>query len=82
LVQLYLLWAVAVGLGTGSTALVLSATVVHRWFTAHRGLATACSSLRRSRMALPLDTLPLVDRRPERRPSGAAIYNDLGRLDM
>jgi sugar phosphate permease len=39
LLQLYLLWGVVVGLGTGSTALVLSATVVNRWFTTHRGLA-------------------------------------------
>jgi sugar phosphate permease len=39
LVHLYLLWGVVVGLGTGSTALVLSATVVNRWFTTHRGLA-------------------------------------------
>jgi sugar phosphate permease len=39
LVQLYLLWGVVVGIGTGSTALVLSATVVNRWFTTHRGLA-------------------------------------------
>jgi sugar phosphate permease len=37
--QLYLLWGVVVGLGTGSTALVLSATIVNRWFTTHRGLA-------------------------------------------
>src|SRR2546427_3815126 len=37
--QLYLLWGVVVGVGTGSTALVLSATVVHRWFTTQRGLA-------------------------------------------
>ena len=39
LLQLYLLWGVVVGIGTGSTALVLSATVVNRWFTTHRGLA-------------------------------------------
>jgi sugar phosphate permease len=39
LLQLYLLWGVVVGVGTGSTALVLSATVVNRWFTTHRGLA-------------------------------------------
>jgi sugar phosphate permease len=39
LLQRYLLWGVVVGLGTGSTALVLSATVVNRWFTTHRGLA-------------------------------------------
>ena len=39
LLHLYLLWGVVVGVGTGSTALVLSATVVHRWFTTQRGLA-------------------------------------------
>ena len=37
--QLYLLWGVVVGVGTGSTALVLSATVVNRWFATQRGLA-------------------------------------------
>jgi hypothetical protein len=37
--HLYLLWGVVVGIGTGSTALVLSATVVNRWFTTQRGLA-------------------------------------------
>jgi MFS family permease len=37
--QLYLLWGVVVGVGTGSTALVLSATVVNRWFSTQRGLA-------------------------------------------
>jgi MFS family permease len=37
--QLYLLWGVVVGVGTGSTALVLSATVVNRWFTTRRDLA-------------------------------------------
>ena len=39
LFHLYLLWGVVVGLGTGSTALVLSATVVNRWFATQRGLA-------------------------------------------
>jgi sugar phosphate permease len=39
LLHLYLLWGVVVGVGTGSTALVLSATVVNRWFTTQRGLA-------------------------------------------
>jgi MFS family permease len=37
--HLYLLWGVVVGVGTGSTALVLSATVVNRWFATQRGLA-------------------------------------------
>jgi sugar phosphate permease len=39
LFHLYLLWGVVVGVGTGSTALVLSATVVNRWFATQRGLA-------------------------------------------
>jgi len=38
--QLYLLWGVAVGLGTGSMATVLAATVANRWFVARRGLVT------------------------------------------
>ena len=37
--QLMLLWGVAIGLGTGMTALVLGATVASRWFAARRGLA-------------------------------------------
>ena len=36
--QLILLWGVVVGLGTGMTALVLSATIAARWFSARRGL--------------------------------------------
>jgi len=36
--QLMLLWGVAVGIGTGMTALVLGATVAARWFSARRGL--------------------------------------------
>ncbi|MEI9894079.1 MAG: MFS transporter [Chthoniobacter sp.] len=36
--QLVVLWGVLVGSGTGLTALVLGATIVHRWFHAHRGL--------------------------------------------
>lgn len=36
--QLYLLWGVLVGLGTGSMATVLAATVANRWFVAQRGL--------------------------------------------
>jgi MFS family permease len=36
--QLVLLWGVAVGVGTGLTALVLGATVATRWFAARRGL--------------------------------------------
>jgi sugar phosphate permease len=36
--QLILFWGIAVGVGTGMTALVLSAIVTNRWFSAHRGL--------------------------------------------
>src|ERR1700742_1758204 len=36
--QLILLWGVVVGIGTGMTALVLSATIAARWFNARRGL--------------------------------------------
>ena len=37
--QFIALWGVLVGCGTGITAIVLGATVVQRWFHAHRGLA-------------------------------------------
>src|SRR5439155_656912 len=35
--QLLLTWGVLVGLGTGTTAMVLGATVVSRWFSSRRG---------------------------------------------
>jgi len=37
--QLFLLWGLLLGCGTGLTALVLGAMVASRWFTQHRGLA-------------------------------------------
>jgi sugar phosphate permease len=37
--QLFALWGVLVGVGTGIVAIVLGATVVQRWFHTHRGLA-------------------------------------------
>jgi sugar phosphate permease len=36
--QMVLLWGFVIGLGTGVTAMVLSATVVNRWFVERRGL--------------------------------------------
>ncbi|MCC8968042.1 MFS transporter [Bradyrhizobium sp. Pear76] len=36
--QLIALWGVAIGIGTGMTALVLGATIATRWFVARRGL--------------------------------------------
>ncbi|MBW0105317.1 MFS transporter [Pseudonocardia sp. KRD-291] len=38
--QLVLLWGVVVGLGTGSMAMALVATVVGRWFVTRRGLVS------------------------------------------
>ncbi|HWE25544.1 MAG TPA: MFS transporter [Myxococcales bacterium] len=35
--QLILTWGILVGLGTGTTAMVLGATVVNRWFVSRRG---------------------------------------------
>jgi len=42
--QLFLLWGVVVGVGTGLTAMVLGATVATRWFTARRGLVMGLMS--------------------------------------
>jgi len=36
--QLLLLWGILVGTGTGLSAIVLGATVVHRWFDRYRGV--------------------------------------------
>src|ERR1700741_868526 len=36
--QLWLLWGVVIGIGTGMTALVRGATIATRWFVARRGL--------------------------------------------
>jgi sugar phosphate permease len=36
--QMFILWGLMLGLGTGMTALVLGAVVANRWFTARRGL--------------------------------------------
>ncbi len=36
--QLWLLWGVFIGVGTGAMALVLGAIVANRWFHTHRGL--------------------------------------------
>jgi sugar phosphate permease len=62
--QLVLLWGVVVGLGTGLTALVLSAIVATRWFAARRGLVLgilAASTASGQLVFLPLAAW-LVDR--------------------
>ena len=38
--QLVLLWGVVVGMGTGTTSLVLGAYIANRWFVERRGLVT------------------------------------------
>src|SRR6478736_8524879 len=42
--QLWLLWGVAIGAGTGSMALVFGAIVANRWFETQRGLVTGIFS--------------------------------------
>ncbi|MBM6399884.1 MFS transporter [Phycicoccus sonneratiae] len=42
--QLWLLWGVLIGIGTGAMALVLGAVVANRWFETHRGLVTGLFS--------------------------------------
>ena len=56
--QLILLWGVLVGLGTGSMALSLVATVTGRWFVARRGLVSGI--LTAGSAAGQLIFLPLV----------------------
>jgi MFS family permease len=42
--QLFVLWGLVVGVGTGSMALVFGAVVANRWFVARRGLITGIFS--------------------------------------
>ena len=42
--QLFVLWGLVVGVGTGSMALVFGAVVANRWFVARRGLVTGIFS--------------------------------------
>ena len=63
--QLWLLWGFAVGIGTGSLALVFGAIVANRWFVRHRGVVIGVFSAASSTGQLVF--LP-GDRRPRRRP--------------
>jgi sugar phosphate permease len=69
--QLVLLWGVAVGVGTGLTAMVLGATVVNRWFVERRGLALGL--LTASTATGQLVFLPLLARVVERAGWRAAV---------
>src|SRR5258708_5534826 len=62
--QLVLAWGVLVGLGTGTTALVLGATVVQRWFATGRG--PAMGVLTASTATGQLGCLPLLASLAER----------------
>ncbi len=42
--QLWFLWGVPIGVGTGAMALVFGAIVANRWFVTHRGLVTGVFS--------------------------------------
>lgn len=42
--QLWLLWGLPVGVGTGAMALVFGAIVANRWFVRHRGIVTGLFS--------------------------------------
>src|SRR2546422_3286098 len=46
--QLVLTWGILVGLGTGTTAMVLGATVVSRWFVSRRGTVMGVLTDRKS----------------------------------
>jgi sugar phosphate permease len=55
--QLFILWGLVLGCGTGLTALVLGAMVANRWFTARRGLVVgllAASTATGQLLFLPL----------------------------
>jgi sugar phosphate permease len=55
--ELFVLWGVVLGCGTGLTALVLGAMVANRWFTARRGLVVgllAASTATGQLLFLPL----------------------------
>ena len=56
--QLWILWGFAVGIGTGSLALVFGAIVANRWFVSHRGLVTGVFSAESSTGQLVF--LPLI----------------------
>ena len=66
--QLVLCWGVLVGLGTGSMALALVATVTGRWFVTHRGLVSGV--LTAGGAAGQLVFLPLVARSRRRTGGG------------
>lgn len=61
--QLFVLWSLLLGLGTGLTALVLGAVVANRWFVARRGLVVGLLDGQRSDGATGLPALRGLDDR-------------------
>jgi len=76
--HLVLLWGILVGCGTGMTAIVLGATVVHRWFHTHRGLVVGV--LTASTATGQLLFLPLLAHLVEQYGWRAAVLTAAGAL--
>ena len=72
--QLWLLWGFAVGIGTGSLALVFGAIVANRWFVRHRGVVVGVFSAASSTGQLVF----LPGHRPARRRTGLALGRRAG----
>jgi len=78
--QLFLLWGVVVGFGTGLTAMVLGATVATRWFTARRGLVVGLLSA--STATGQLVFLPLLAQLTESFGWRSALFFILGMIAL
>jgi sugar phosphate permease len=76
--HLVLAWGIVVGIGTGMTALVLSATVANRWFVAHRGLVIGI--LAASTSTGQLVFLPMTTSLAETHGWRAALIPPIGAL--
>lgn len=76
--HLVLAWGIVVGVGTGMTALVLSATVANRWFVARRGLVIGI--LAASTSTGQLVFLPMTTSLAETHGWRAALMPPIGAL--
>ena len=62
--QLFIVWSLMLGIGTGLTALVLGAMVANRWFTSNRGLVVGLFAA--STATGPIPAVPPTTPRPSR----------------
>ena len=69
--QLWFLWGVPIGVGTGAMALVFGAIVANRWFVRHRGLITGVFSAASSTGQLIF--LPAIAHARRTVPAGAGL---------